>query len=209
MQSIPSELFSCLGQWQSQGTLPFVSFLSLSFLLFCLPFEWSCTWKQQPCPGLSDAPMCQNRAARSQHLCKSSTFPPCQGPCELPLSSTGCLCGIRIGCAYRIHMETTLASPVTYIHEKKQHEAAGVWVVLSKGKRSRILHRGRQQRTAVAEEGPWRWSRGKVWEVMGSMVYLGDQIVIKEPQDACTISPLPHTTLLLTEHQVGLAIFAS
>lgn len=41
------------------------------------------------------------------------------------------------------------------------------------------------------------------------MVYSGDQIVIKELQDACTISPLPHTTLLLAELQVGLAIFAA
>lgn len=82
--------------------------------------------------------------------------------------------------------------------------------MFSKGnKRSRILHRGRQQKMAVAEERAWRGSRGKVWEVMGSMVYLGDQIVIKELQDACTISPLPHTTLLLTELQVGLANFAA
>lgn len=62
---------------------------------------------------------------------------------------------------------------------------------------------------AVAEDRVWRGSRGKVWEVMASMVYSGDQIVIKELQDACTISPLPHTTLLLTELQVGLAIFAA
>lgn len=44
---------------------------------------------------------------------------------------------------------------------------------------------------------------------MRSTGYLGDQIAIKELQDACTISPLSCTTLLLTELQVGFSNFCS
>lgn len=62
---------------------------------------------------------------------------------------------------------------------------------------------------AVAEDRAWRGGTGRAWEVTGSTGDLGDQIVIKELQDACTISPLPHTTLPLTELQVVLANFAA
>ena len=54
--------------------------------------------------------------------------------------------------------------------------------MFSKKKRSRIPHGGSQQRMAVAGERAWRGGKGKVWKVMGSMIYLGARTVIRELQ---------------------------
>lgn len=80
---------------------------------------------------------------------------PFQRRCKLPLSSTCGLCGIHIGCAYRIHVETTLASPVTYCHKKKQHEAAGVWVVFQRAEEVKDPSRRR------AAKNGFGWGQGQ------------------------------------------------
>lgn len=61
--------------------------------------------------------------------------------------------------------------------------------MFSEKKRSRILHGGSQHRLAVTGERAWREGKGKVWKVMGSVIYLGAQIVIKELQASSLMMP--------------------